>query len=110
MINTFHQFYDLGGSLSLHKVKSPSMSGAQMGQNQVFTGVYLPEGDHQNLGVLVVLAPWLSGGLEMMTWRAFKESFPQRIDRLIASGKIPPVVAVFPQMFTPYGGSQYSLE
>ena len=107
MISTFDQYYDLEGSLSLHKVKSPSMSGTQMGQSKVFTGVYLPKGQHQDLGVLIVLAPWLSGGLEMMTWRAFKESFPQRIDRLIASGAIPPVVAVFPQMFTPYGGSQF---
>ncbi len=107
MISTLPQFYDIGGSLELLKVQSPSLAKAEMGQNHVFTGIYKPPGQHTNLPVLLVLAPWLGGGLEMMTWRAFKESFPQRIDRLIKEKVIPPAIAVFPQMFTPYGGSQY---
>jgi len=107
MISTLPQFYDIKGKMGILKVPSPSISGAEMGKNHIFSGIYTPSGEHKDLPLVLVLAPWLSGGLEMMNWRAFKESFPERIDRLIEKKVIPPAVAVFPQMFTPFGGSQY---
>ena len=39
--------------------------------------------------------------------RGWGESSPERIDRLVSSGAIPPVVAVFPDCWTRWGGSQY---
>ena len=37
----------------------------------------------------------------------FGENMPERLDRLIASGAMPPVVVAFPDCFTKLGGNQY---
>lgn len=72
--------------------------------------VYLPEGyehGHERYPVFVDLAGYSSSGLKRLGWTGFGESMPQRLDRLIASGAIGPVIGVFPDGFTSLGGNQY---
>lgn len=71
--------------------------------------VYIPqEADNiKDLASIYLLAPWLSSGVEQTYFKPFKTSFPQRIDKLIEEGCIPPCIVIFPDLYTPYGGSQY---
>ena len=70
--------------------------------------VYVPhkhEGD--NLPLLVDLTGFTAGGLAHVNWKNFGENVPERLDRLIASGKMPPAIVAFPDCFTRLGGNQY---
>src|SRR6201982_3330091 len=70
--------------------------------------VYLPAGhDGQGLPLLVDLVGFTSSGLSQTNWIAFRENVPERLDRLIGEGRMPPVVVAFPDCFTRLGGNQY---
>ncbi len=72
--------------------------------------VYLPEGCERIDGgcpLLVYLASFTGSGLQKISWRMFGESVPQRVDRLIAEGRMGPVAVAFPDCFTSLGGNQY---
>ncbi len=73
--------------------------------------VYLPPGFdrglNSNLPLLVSLAGYTSSGLAHVNWRAFEESLPERLDRLIDAGAMGPAVVMFPDCFTSLGGNQY---
>ncbi len=73
--------------------------------------VYLPPGYDEDPGrrypVVFVLAAYTSTGPMLLNHRGFGESSPDRLDRLIGSGEVPPLVAVFPDCWTRWGGSQY---
>ncbi|HEV2703600.1 MAG TPA: alpha/beta hydrolase-fold protein, partial [Steroidobacteraceae bacterium] len=46
-------------------------------------------------------------GLSHTNWVGFRENVPERLDRLIGEGRMPPVVVAFPDCFTRLGGNQY---
>lgn len=73
--------------------------------------VYLPPGydddAQRRYPVVVVLSGYGSSGPHLLNLRAWDESLPQQLDRLIASGKMPPAIVVMPDCWTRYGGSQY---
>lgn len=69
--------------------------------------VYIPHGKHQNLPLLVDLVGFTAGGLAHTNWKNFGENVPERLDRLIATGTMPPVICAFPDCFTKLGGNQY---
>jgi len=72
--------------------------------------VYLPEGyddSDADYPLFVDLAAFTSSGFKRTAWRAFDENVPQRLDRLVAEGRMGPVIAVFPDCFTSLGGNQY---
>lgn len=73
--------------------------------------VYLPPGydddPAKRYPVIWVLAAYTNAGPGQVAWRNHGETVPQRLDRLIASGAIPPVMAVFPDCYTSLGGNQY---
>jgi enterochelin esterase-like enzyme len=70
--------------------------------------VYLPHGHEGNkLPLLVDVVGFLAGGPVHSNWRNFGENLPERLDRLIASGVMPPVVVAMPDCFTRLGGNQY---
>jgi enterochelin esterase family protein len=74
--------------------------------------VYLPPGyddaPARRYPVVYVLAGHGgSGPLLLGRPDAWTESFPERLDRLIASGAMGPVIAVLPDCFTIFGGAQY---
>jgi enterochelin esterase-like enzyme len=72
--------------------------------------VYLPADYHASADrypMFVDLAAFSGSGLRRVAWTGFGESVPQRLDRLVASGAMGPVLAVFPDCFTSLGGNQY---
>ncbi|MGH6932934.1 MAG: alpha/beta hydrolase [Dongiaceae bacterium] len=71
--------------------------------------VYLPHGyrDDRKLPLLVDLVGFTGSGLTHTNWRPFTENLPERLDRLIGTGKMGPVVVAFPDCFTRLGGNQY---
>ncbi|GAB4372186.1 MAG: alpha/beta hydrolase-fold protein [Kiloniellaceae bacterium] len=70
--------------------------------------VYLPHG-HSGAGLplLVDLVGFTAGGPAHLNWKNFGENVPERLDRLIAAGTLPPVAVAFPDCFTRLGGNQY---
>jgi S-formylglutathione hydrolase FrmB len=73
--------------------------------------VYLPPGyddnPSQHYPVIYVLAGHGGSGPLMLAPAAWGESFPERIDRLIRTGQMGPVIAVLPDCWTIFGGAQY---
>ncbi len=72
--------------------------------------VYLPEGyesGSERYPVVYLLAGFTGRGLMMLNDSLWEETIQQRLDRLIASGKVRPLIAVLPDASTRYGGSQY---
>jgi S-formylglutathione hydrolase FrmB len=70
--------------------------------------VYVPAGsDGAGLPLLVDLVGFTAGGPAHTNWQAFRENVPERLDRLIGEGLMPPVVVAFPDCFTRMGGNQY---
>ena len=73
--------------------------------------VYLPPGycdsEQRRYPVLWSLAAYTNAGPGQVAWRNQGETLPQRLDRLIGTGKMPPVIVVFPDCYTALGGNQY---
>ncbi len=71
--------------------------------------VYLPPDYDEDLRypVVYVLTGFTGRGKMLLNDSAFTPNFAERMDRLINSGRIRPMIAVLPDCFTRYGGSQY---
>ncbi len=70
--------------------------------------VYVPAGhDGRGLPLLVDVVGFTAGGPVHTNWKNFGENVPERLDRLIATGAMPPVVCALPDCFTKLGGNQY---
>lgn len=74
------------------------------------TPIYLPPQyakSNERYPTLYLLAGYAGRGTMILNDSAWDESFEDRMDRLIASGAIRPMMVVMPDCFTRYGGSQY---
>jgi enterochelin esterase family protein len=72
--------------------------------------VYLPpnyEASDKNFPVVYCLTGFTGRGKMFLNDNAFAPNLAQRLDNLIAENKIQPMIAVMPDCFTYYGGSQY---
>jgi S-formylglutathione hydrolase FrmB len=70
--------------------------------------VYIPAGhDGRDLPLLVDLVGYTAGGPAHTNWKNYGENVPERLDRLIGTGAMPPVAVAFPDCFTRLGGNQY---
>lgn len=71
--------------------------------------VYTPHGHgpDNHLPLMVDLASYGSSGLAHANWTPFGENLPERLDRLIATGAMPPAVVASPDCHTFLGGNQY---
>src|SRR3954447_13158231 len=70
--------------------------------------VYVPAGhDGRGLPLLVDLVGFTAGGPAHTNWKNFGENLPERLDRLIENGAMPPCVVALPDCFTRLGGNQY---
>ncbi len=97
------------GTLESLAIDSTALAGNLLGDpSRRRVDVYLPPGhDGRGLPLLVDLVGYTAGGPSHTNWRAFTENVPERLDRLIADGAMPPVVCAFPDCFTRLGGNQY---
>lgn len=72
--------------------------------------VYLPAGYSDSADPYVSLwdfAGFTNTGPGHLSWRNHGENLPQRLDRLIATGAMPPVVVPMPDCYNSLGGNQY---
>ena len=73
--------------------------------------VYLPPGydddPARRYPVIVMLTGYSGTGPFLLNLRAWDESLPQQLDRLIGGGQMLPAIVVMPDCWTRYGGSQY---
>ena len=72
--------------------------------------VYLPPGYSESGSAYVALwdfAAFTNAGPGHLNWRNQGENLPQRLDRLIGSGEMPPVVVPIPDCYSSLGGNQY---
>jgi S-formylglutathione hydrolase FrmB len=97
------------GTVHRTAVDSQVLRGALLGDPTNRTvDVYVPaRSDDAGLPLLVDLVGFTAGGPAHTNWSAFRENVPERLDRLIGEGLMPPVVVAFPDCFTRLGGNQY---
>ena len=72
--------------------------------------VYLPHGYDSTAEPYIALwdfAAFTNSGPGHLNWRNQGENLPQRLDRLIGSGEMPPVVVPMPDCYSSLGGNQY---
>ena len=72
--------------------------------------VYLPPGYSESGVAFVALwdfAAFSNSGPGHLNWKNQGENLPQRLDRLIGSGEMPPVVVPMPDCYSSLGGNQY---
>ncbi len=73
--------------------------------------VYLPPGyeagRRKRYPVLFDLVGYTGSGPAHTHWKNFEENVPERLDRLIGEGAMPPCIVAFPDCFTALGGNQY---
>lgn len=72
--------------------------------------VYLPAGYSESDQPYVALwdfAAFTNSGPGHLNWKNQGENLPQRLDRLIGSGLMPPVVVPMPDCYSSLGGNQY---
>ncbi len=106
-----HNFRRPQGRLVEIEIRSSALEGNLLGDPaQRVVAVYLPPGyddGDRRYPLFVDLVGFTGSGLSHVGWKAFGESVPQRLDRLVAEGRMGPVVAAFPDCFTSLGGNQY---
>ncbi|WP_417670477.1 alpha/beta hydrolase [Roseibium sp.] len=97
------------GTLHRLKIRSECLVANMLGEpidREVV--VYTPHSHSgEGLPLLVDLVGYTSGGPAHVNWKNFGENVPERLDRLIDEGTLPPVAVAFPDCFTRLGGNQY---
>jgi S-formylglutathione hydrolase FrmB len=99
------------GVLERQELQSPALEGNALGDpaRRELT-VYLPPGyaaGQARYPVAYFLHAFGSGGRGWTNAAGFGLNVPERLDALVASGAIPPVIGVFPDGWTSLGGSQW---
>jgi enterochelin esterase-like enzyme len=106
-----HPFEPPRGRIETIAIESEALVGNLLGDpTRRSVAVYLPEGyddSDADYPLFVDLAGFLGSGLKHVGWQLFGDNVPQRIDRLVRSGRMGPVIAAFPDCFTSLGGNQY---
>lgn len=103
------KFTGPAGTITRMIVESEVLKGNLLGDPTARTvDVYVPAGqDGHGLPLLVDLVGFTAGGPAHTNWAGFRENVPERLDRLIGEGRMPPVVVAFPDCFARIGGNQY---
>ncbi len=104
-------FSALEGRIETITLESTAIANNILGdptQRQI--AVYLPAGydkSDEQYPLLVDIVGFTGSGLAHVGWKAFAESVPQRVERLISEGRMGKVIVAFPDCFTSLGGNQY---
>lgn len=104
-----HPFARPAGRLVEIEVESAALAGNLLGDpTRRAVAVYCSPGTEEGRWPLFVsLAGFTGSGLGQTAWKPFEESLPQRIDHLIATHRMGPVIVAMPDAFTRLGGNQY---
>ncbi|XOV88093.1 MAG: alpha/beta hydrolase [Pseudomonadota bacterium] len=106
-----HPFAQPAGRVEYIQIESTALTNNLLGDPTTRTvAVYLPPGYDQGsdeFPLFVDIVGFTGSGLAHVGWKAFAESVPQRVDRLVAEGKMGPVIVALPDCFTALGGNQY---
>jgi enterochelin esterase family protein len=99
------------GTIKILKHESQILKGNPLGDKHVRDlYVYLPpdyERSDKNFPVVYCLTGFTGRGKMFLNDSAFAPNLAERMDKLISDGTIRPMIAVLPDCFTYYGGSQY---
>jgi enterochelin esterase family protein len=97
--------------VAIHEFTSALLEGNPLGDPPLRrVPVYLPEGHAQGgrrYPVLYALAGFTGTGRSFLNYDWYQQNLPERLDRLIATGAMPPVVVVMVDGMTRLGGNQY---
>jgi len=101
----------MNGRLLELELDAPSLHGNPLGdpsRRPLFA--LLPPGreDGRGLPAVYFLHGFTGSARGWLNVSAFSPTVPERLDALMASGALPPLVAVFPDGFTALGGSQWT--
>ncbi|MBL6690355.1 MAG: enterochelin esterase [Pseudomonadales bacterium] len=106
-----HPFTRPRGRIETIQVSSDALKNNVLGDPvERSVAVYLPEGyddGTEDYPLFVDIVGFTGSGFKHIGWSAFQENVPQQIDRLVAEGKMGPVMVAFPDCFTSLGGNQY---
>jgi S-formylglutathione hydrolase FrmB len=99
------------GTVRFLKHDSKVLEGNPLGDKHfrdliVYTPPGYDESDRQYPAVYC-LTGFTGRGRMLLNDNAFAPNFAERLDRLIGNGEINPMIAIMPDCFTYYGGSQY---
>ncbi len=98
------------GEVRRLEIESKALAGNLLGDpTRRDLNVYLPAGfkSGDRLPLLVDLVGFTGSGQSHLNWKNFGENAPERLDRLIGEGRMPPVAVAFPDCFSRLGGNQY---
>ena len=100
------------GNVEIHTFESRLLAGNPLGDPSTRrVPVYLPEGYERDrerrYPVLYGLAGFTGSGFSYLNWDWYQPNLPERLDRLTAERKMPPVVVVMVDGITRIGGNQY---
>lgn len=99
------------GRLEHHTLRARALEGNPLGDPaERRLTVYVPPGyaaDGARLPAVYFLHAFGNSGLSWTSHTGFSPSVPERLDALVASGAVPPVLGVFPDAWTALGGTQW---
>jgi enterochelin esterase-like enzyme len=103
---------ELRGRVERFRLDSTLLKGNALGdRHRRDVAVYLPPEYARDASarfpVFVDLVGFMGAGESHLNWKAFEESLPERLERLVGRGVMGPVIAVFPDCWTRLGGNQY---
>ena len=102
-----HSFEPIRGIFERFSFSSPNLNN-QLGdpiEREVL--VHIPPNSNGPMPCIIYLAPFTGTGFARANWKAFAETLPQRHERLVKEGKMPPSILVMPDTFTSLGGNQF---
>lgn len=99
------------GTVEVQRFHAPSLEGNPLGSSPDRPlVVYLPPGysrSEERHGVVYFLHGFNGSGLGWLNVTPFTPNVPERLDALIAAGKVPAAIGVFVDGFTELGGTQW---
>ncbi len=106
-----HNFLQPQGQIEFLDITSSALANNVLGDPVARkVAIYLPEGydrTSDEYPLMVDIVGFTGSGFGHIAWKAFQESVPQRVDRLVSEGKMGNVVVALPDCFTALGGNQY---
>jgi enterochelin esterase-like enzyme len=102
----------LRGRIERFRLDSKLLKGNALGdRHRRNVVVYLPPEYERDpsarFPVFVDLVGFMGTGESHVNWKAFEESLPERLERLVGRHEMGPVIAVLPDCWTRLGGNQY---